>query len=285
MKKNYIYFLFLFTIIFSCKRESNSNAKNTISNQENTTVNFKDITTDYHKWWSYHYNEIILSSSFIAIDEFSEEISKRTFLKKLTSGNYITLELKSKDSMLRYKLFKLNNVDNSEHKVISNTIKNVSKTDLKHFEMEDNLFPEFQFTDIKGNTYNTNNIKGKTTIIKTWFIACKPCIAEFPELNKLVDNYTDKSNIQFISLALDSKLELEGFLKNNPFNYQVVADQESLINELKVNAFPTHIVVNENGVIEKVVAKASELIAFINNKSTFNKSLAPPPPGPISSVK
>ncbi|MCK9640062.1 MAG: hypothetical protein M0R39_09155 [Prolixibacteraceae bacterium] len=84
-------------------------------------VNFKDIEKNYMQWWTYHYNNIILSSNFIAIDDSSKIIGKGEFLKKLTSGDFIPLKLISEDSIARYKLFKLDQTSDAD---IRSTIKN-----------------------------------------------------------------------------------------------------------------------------------------------------------------
>jgi cytochrome oxidase Cu insertion factor (SCO1/SenC/PrrC family) len=61
--------------------------------------------------------------------------------------------------------------------------------------MEGMEFPEFEITDLNGNHYSNESIKGKTTLFKTWFINCKTCGAEFPELNELVDKHFDNYEI------------------------------------------------------------------------------------------
>ena len=88
---------------------------------------------------------------------------------------------------------------------------------------------------------------------------------------------------------MDSKSELEKFLQQKEFKYEVVPNQEEFIlKKLYLNAFPTHLVVDENGIILKVGNNASEMIAFFENgKKSKDQilpapalSLAPPPPPP-----
>lgn len=141
--------------------------------------------------------------------------------------------------------------------------------------MQGSRFPEFDLVDLKGNHYNNESLKGKTTIIKTWFIACKPCIQEMPELNILVDKYQDNSQIQFLSLALDEEKALEKFLNKIEFKYAVAAEQRAFIaNKLNLDAYPTHIVINENGKIEKVYQKASDLILFLENYEPMKNKIS-----------
>ena len=281
MKNKLLISFISFLVFVSCTNNTNK------TRALNPEVDLAVLTSDYNKWWSYQYHEIILSSDFIPLNEKAELISKGEFLKSLTSGSYVTAQMISDDELVYYKLFKLSD---EAPKNISNTIKNVSNTAYKHYKMEGAEFPEFNIKDIDGNSFDNQSIKGKTTVIKTWFIACKPCIAEFPELNKLVQSYKDEDQLQFLSLATDAAPALRAFLSNKKFDYQVVSDQRDLIQEkLNLQIYPTHIIVDENGIIKKVVNKASELISYIDHRKEFKKSegkeLSPPPPPPPPPLK
>lgn len=271
MKNIQIGILIIIISILSCKEKPKSVNEKLVTESYKTDVDFKTIESDFMKWWEYHYNTINLSKNFIALNESSEIISKRAFLKTLTSGKYIALKIETKkDSLEKYQLYEL---DENADETIGSTIKDVALVNYKHFEMENKNFPEFEFTDIDGNTFNNETLKGKTTLIKTWFIKCKACIAEFPELNELVEKYKERDDIQFISLALDSKSDLETFLTKKEFKYKVVPDQTELIQEkLNLEVFPTHLVINEKGKITKVTNKASEMMAFIQANDILSNS-------------
>jgi peroxiredoxin len=226
-------------------------------------VDFKNIEKDYMQWWTYHSNNILLSSNFLAIDDSSKIISKRDFLRKLKSGDFIPLKLITEDSISCYKLFKL---DETSAVDIRNTIKNTSFYEYKHFEMEGKNFPEFNFKDLNGIEYNNDNTKGKIVVVKCWFIACQACVAEFVELNKLVLKYQNRKDIIFISLALDSKEKLNQFLSQKTFNYSVVADQKQFINnELGISSYPTHLIIDRSGKIIKVVNRADKMILALKD--------------------
>jgi len=283
MKYKLTFVIGLILLCTSCKNKTqNSSEKNKIADDE-TVVNFNEVISDYNTWWSYHYYNINLSSDFIPVNTNSEIIDKDMFLKDLTSGNYIPLELKSNDSIPKYKLFKL---PEDVLKSIVGTIKSTSEVTYKYFKMEGMKFPEFNFVDIDGNEHNNDQFKNKITVLKTWFIACVPCIQEFPELNRLVDKYSDNKKIQFVSLATDDKKPLEKFLKEKEFKYAVVPEQREFIQEtLNLNIYPTHIIVDQKGVIKKVVNKAPHMISYLENNtdlpdSQTEKNLSPPPPPP-----
>ncbi len=275
MKKYLIIIILHFSIFsLSCKEKQQITEK--VEKLE-PNVNFNDLKTDFQKWWTYHSYNISLSSNFIGLNEKFDTIDKKYFLEELTSGNFIPLKLKSKGGINQYKLYTL---DSLSKESIRSAIRNNSLTNLKHYKMEGMNFPEFDFTDLIGKHYTNESTKGKTLVIKTWFINCQACVAEFPELNELVKNYKDSKDIIFVSLALDSKDELEKFLKKKIFKYEVVPNQRKFIAEkLNLQAYPTHILLNKNGTILKVVNRASEMISFLENDlEKLSKNIPTPPP-------
>ncbi|WP_282051399.1 TlpA family protein disulfide reductase [Maribacter aquivivus] len=279
MKK--ILILLVLICITSCKENKETKAKNAETIAQKSDVDVNALESNLTTWWPYHENNIILSSEFIAINDKSEIIPKDDFLNLLTTGDYIPLKLIAPDSVRKYKLYKLSA---SADKKIREFIKSTSENIYSKFKMEGTPFPEFSFTDLDGKEYTNENTKGKVLVFKCWFINCAPCVAEFPELNIFVDEYKQRENVEFISLAIDDKAALDRFFSKKVFNYKTIPNQEDFIeNKLFVKAYPTHIVVNENGSIEKVVGKATELISFLENGDilTTNKNEGlPPPPGP-----
>jgi len=229
---------------------------------EQPDVNVENLQKDFMKWWSYYNMQINLSLDFTAIDNSSNVISKEDFLKSLTTGKYIPVKLMSKDtSETRYKLFV---ISEQSAEGVSSAIKNASILEYEHFKMEGQKFPLFSFTDLNGKTYNNGNTKGKVVVIKCWYISCVACVAEFPELNELVNQYKSRNDIVFVSLAFNDSLALKEFLLKKPFNYANVANQKSYLKDtLKVNQYPTHFVIDRNGNIVKIVNKGSKLKSII----------------------
>jgi len=214
-KHQIILILLLLIFLFSCKEKpEKTQLSETVKNLD-PKINLTELETDFMKWWTYQSNIISLSSNFTGLNEKSDTIKKKQFLEKLITSNYIPVKLKSDKGFETYKLFKL---DSSANKSIGSTIKSESLTNLKHYKMEGLPFPEFDFTDLKGNLYTNEKTKGKTIILKTWFINCKACVAEFPELNEFVERHKQNNDIIFLSLALDSKDELESFLQKKFLN-------------------------------------------------------------------
>lgn len=240
---------------------------------------FSSLQADQAKWWRYHKMNIDLSSDFLPLGEDGDSIPKKAFFEALLTGDFIALKKKSNEDQNRYQLFKLTEEGDDD---ISYTITADSYREYKHFIMEGQQFPDFELTDLEGNTYTKEMLQGKTLAVKTWFLRCKPCIEEMPQLNALVEEYKDREDVVFLSLSLDSEEELEKFLSEKEFNYAVVPNQKAFIEEtLGFSIYPTHIVVEPSGKIRKVVNTAPEMIAALKGQpleDVADDAIVPPPP-------
>ena len=244
----------LFLVSFSVKAQYSNPEVDAITIQKNFTF-----------WQNYQTKKIMLSSDFVAFDENSKTITKDSFLNQLTLGNHIPIRLKSNDSIIYYKLFKIKTTSDSS---IRATIMQIAFDEYEHFKMEGNLFPKFNFTDMDGIIISNETMKGKLVVIKCWYIHCAACIKEFPDANFLVSKYKNRKDIFFLSLAEDSREQLKLFLSKKPLLYSVVPNMKIYMNEtLNLNAFPTHFIINKEGKIAKVLSNYESLKAALELES------------------
>ncbi|MBU2525721.1 MAG: TlpA family protein disulfide reductase [Bacteroidetes bacterium] len=127
------------------------------------------------------------------------------------------------------------------------------------------LFPSFSAETLDGNLFDTDAQKGKIQVYNFWFIACKPCVAEMPILNKLAASF-DSNQVVFIAPAFDKKTAISKFLESQAFDYQIVPDALKFTQALHINSYPTHIVVNQKGVITAVFVGNSDDIGTLLEK-------------------
>ncbi len=120
------------------------------------------------------------------------------------------------------------------------------------------IAPAVKLTTLAGKRYDLNALTGKIVVINLWFVGCSPCRKEIPRLNELVKEFSGQPVI-FLAPSFDSAETLRGFLKTIPFDYQIVPGAEAIINgQFNASAFPTHIVIDQNGLIEATLVGASE---------------------------
>ncbi|HEV7781776.1 MAG TPA: TlpA disulfide reductase family protein [Chitinophagaceae bacterium] len=100
---------------------------------------------------------------------------------------------------------------------------------------------------IDGKTINPADLQGKTVVYNFWFVACKPCVAEIPALNKLVKKYQSDSMV-FIAITFDKETRIREFLKKRGFNFQITNLPQAEIDSLKKIAFyPFTAIVTKTG--------------------------------------
>lgn len=245
----------------------NSPKKIDIDLNQTFSIEWKTLTKDFKTWYNYSYYNINLSEDFIPIDINSEKIDKGIFLNKLINENVVAFKTKIQKGKSVYQLFKL---DSNDESIIA-TNKQMAATAFSHYKMEGVEFPNFTFTDLNGKVYDKASTKGKILILKCWFIGCVACVKEFPDLNKLVEKYQDRNDIVFISLALDPKEDLIKFLKTREFKYETIPKMKNYVtSELNITQFPTHLLIDKEGKIKKVVNRIEDIIPFIKNESEKN---------------
>ena len=206
------------------------------------------------------------SADFKALDTSSQPIERKEFLRELTTGNYLPVKIRTSDSSLCYQLYRMEtNVDNA----IRETIKNTAQMTYRYVQYEGSPLPGFNFVDLNGNTYNAETTKGKVVVLNCWYIHCVQCNEEMPELNKIVDQVKNRNDVVFIGLAFDKADSLKQFLTKREFKYAIVPEKENyLMNELGIVRYPTHVIINKEGKIVKVIEgkKVNEVINVLNKE-------------------
>lgn len=93
------------------------------------------------------------------------------------------------------------------------------------------------------------SLKGKIVILDFWATWCTPCVAAFPENNKLSTEYKNK-NVQFIAITDDPKEKLENFLGKMKIDFWVGRDDDKNdFKNYKVNGRPQMYIINKEGTI------------------------------------
>lgn len=227
----------------------------TVQSQQQYNTDPAALIKSFTKWWTYHYTQIKLSSDFIPYDVDGRQIDKASFLQSIITGKYIPVALQV--DVRAYRLYPLGDDADAD---IRATVMTVVGKDYAYFLKEGTSFPTFGFEGLNGQLYNNTNTNGKILVLKCWFINCVPCVAEMPALNQWMKAYKKRDDILFLSVAFDAKEDLRSFLKRVQFNFITTrVDQSFLENTVGVSGYPTHILINKEGVILKMVNKHEEL--------------------------
>lgn len=247
----------------ACKQHGSSAHPDKLD-EINPVISPAAILKDLKTVMYYKRDHLKLFKNFYGYDTDAHKISKEQFLKLLSSGTYLPLQLATVDSSLNYMLYKLPETTDPS---ISSTFSQFGMEYYRNFEWEGQKFPITDFVDVNGKLYNSETTHDKILVLKYWFIHCAVCVAEMPRLNQLVKEYSNRKDILFLSFAFDPKEDLINFLKKTTFNYEVIPVSRKYVDDLNINTFPTHIIVNKKGLIVKVVNSEEELKSSLAEES------------------
>ncbi|GAB5522619.1 MAG: hypothetical protein Roseis2KO_04910 [Roseivirga sp.] len=110
------------------------------------------------------------------------------------------------------------------------------------------LPPEFSVEDLEGKTVNLADMEGKVVVLNFWYVSCKPCVKEMPELNAIVEKYKNE-DVVFLAFATDKAPAVEQFLTSRTFNYRIIPRARHISKKFGVYAYPSHYVIDKKGIV------------------------------------
>lgn len=127
--------------------------------------------------------------------------------------------------------------------------KEKDKADRK--ELDGTTLNELAIEDIDGNIHTLESLKGKVVLMNFWFIHCKPCVAEIPDLNELKTKFKDK-DVVFLAVALDNKKSLDKFIETHPFDFTIIPKGRELAERFKIPHYPYNVILDKTGKLHYV---------------------------------
>ncbi|NIF07382.1 TlpA family protein disulfide reductase [Chryseobacterium sp. Tr-659] len=160
-------------------------------------------------------------------------------MEAVQSGNYDIEQYEDENGNIKAIMFR----KLTEKEIADNKEATRKKMAEKQFEIKP--AKDFTVVDMQGKSYNLKELKGKIVVINFWFTQCKPCLIEIPELNNLVDKYSEKE-VVFLGITFDNKKVLQNFLPKKTFKYNIIPNAKNIISLYDVNSYPTHIIIDKN---------------------------------------
>jgi thioredoxin-like negative regulator of GroEL len=116
----------------------------------------------------------------------------------------------------------------------------------------ENFAPEFRVTTLLGETLSLAQLSRKIVVLDFWATWCHPCVEALPDLKELVRKYSPEQ-FALISISADSdEQSWREFVAKKSMTWPQVWDSDRRIREVfSVNAFPTYIVLDGEGVIRQ----------------------------------
>lgn len=90
---------------------------------------------------------------------------------------------------------------------------------------------KIEFTDYIENTPNNKNFNGKFKILEFWATWCKPCLDAVPHLNELKSEFSNETDLVFLSVTYETPEKTKKVLEKITFETIVVSDQTKKIHD------------------------------------------------------
>ncbi len=160
------------------------------------------------------------------------------------------------------------------------TLKYLGENDRAVGVSEGFYMPEFQAVDLDSQAFSLKDHPGKFILLDFWGTWCGPCIALIPELKKIDDAFENDA-FEMVSVAYDADVEKvrEFTIKENMDWIHLFVDRKendpnSLINKLKITAYPTTVLISPDGKILARDKEPDELIDIIRENLAGMKKQA-----------
>lgn len=114
--------------------------------------------------------------------------------------------------------------------------------------MQGQPFPAFHASTIDGKPISLASLRGKPFVVNFFFALCAPCIAETPVLSQF---HAAHPRIPVVAFTFDDAKTAREFARAQHFNWPVVAAQDALAKDARVDVYPTLMLVNAEGVVTK----------------------------------
>lgn len=116
---------------------------------------------------------------------------------------------------------------------------------------------DFSALSMDGSAVELGSLRGKVVVMTFWSTRCAICVAEIPRLNQMAKSFSGR-DVVFIGLTTDSPSLVERFVKNRPFDFNIVPDSLGVLMKYAdrdgsgnlTMGFPAYFVVNQQGEIE-----------------------------------
>jgi len=116
--------------------------------------------------------------------------------------------------------------------------------------------PAFAGSLLDGTPVNLSGLKGSVVVITFWSTRCSICHHERPKLNQVSAKY-DPKKVVFLGLSMENPEKISGYLRNNPFNFQIVPDSFGTVLKYADRdragnldmGFPAYFVIDQEGLV------------------------------------
>lgn len=134
--------------------------------------------------------------------------------------------------------------------------------------------PEFSFKSLNGDSYSSESLKGRVTLVKFWSTDCTTCVAQMPDNIQYYNQYHDQGfDLIAVAMKHDPLDYVRNFTQSRQLPFTVVSDHDGAIAHAfgDVRMTPTVFLIDKKGRVVKRYLGNYDQAAF---KQTLEKALA-----------
>lgn len=111
--------------------------------------------------------------------------------------------------------------------------------------------PDFELTDLAGETVKISDYKGKVVFLNFWGTWCPPCQAELPHIQKLAEKYQDSDEVAILTIVGYDPREkdeegIRAYMETHGYTFRAAFDKEGNAGYLYgINSFPTTFMIDK----------------------------------------
>ncbi len=104
---------------------------------------------------------------------------------------------------------------------------------------EPHAAPKFALKTLDGRNVSLEELHGKIAVVNFWGVWCGWCVAELPELQKLVAKYAKDPNVRIVTIDNDGDIGIvKKFMAEKKYDFPVLLD-DGYVSANGINSFPT----------------------------------------------
>jgi len=144
--------------------------------------------------------------------------------------------------------------------------------------------PDLQMHDIAGRSFRISDYRGKVLLLDFWASWCKPCIAEFPDIKKMVKSL-EKKPLAVVGVNVDeaSRVSMaKKVMADNQLTWRQVIEGKGLLHPVCQvfgrlreygEGFPMYVVIDEHGIARYATKDYRKMGRFL--ETYFNNASGP----------
>lgn len=128
--------------------------------------------------------------------------------------------------------------------------------------------PEIVFQTFDNKTVKIRDLESKVVLLDFWELWCKPCIKALPAINEIAAAY-EPFGLFTIGIATDDIDKAKTYVRTKEIGFVQAIGNDKLKSLLKVNAYPTYVLIDRKGVLKGFYFGYSDKIKLDINDLLF----------------